>query len=68
MEKSNISCELIEKCPFFNTLRMESTAETLKILFCKERWENCERWKLRTSGQEVPGDLWPNGIRSPFSS
>lgn len=64
MENSNGVCQVIEKCPFFNGLQYSSTANTLKILFCKSDWQKCERWKLRSSGAEVPTNMWPNGFLS----
>ncbi len=63
MLKEKTNCALIEACPFFNTLFMNSTAETLKTLFCRGNYENCHRWQLRQSGEDVPKDLWPNGHR-----
>jgi hypothetical protein len=64
MEYSSQECEVIEKCPFFNSLQYDSTANTLKLLFCKADWQKCQRWKLRTSGADVPVNMWPNGFLS----
>jgi hypothetical protein len=62
MENRANVCEGIKSCPFFNSLHFGSTAETLKVLFCKSDWKKCERWKLKTTGVDVPVELWPNGF------
>ncbi len=68
MQDKERHCEFIEKCPFFNTLHSDSAVEILKTYYCKTRYHNCERYKLRNAGEEVPGDLWPNGFSRSFSS
>lgn len=57
-------CEYIEKCPayqYFNTGDFE------KFVYITEKYclsgnnVNCERFKLRRSGNEVPASLLPDG-------
>jgi hypothetical protein len=54
-------CPLLAKCPFFNCLRLPSTGNVLKNLYCKLRFEKCARYQLKQQGGEVPERLWPNG-------
>lgn len=57
----NLNCEYMEGCVFFNTISNESTIGNLKTLYCKGYWKDCIRWKMRSGGEEVPPELWPNG-------
>ena len=58
------ACEKLEKCPFFND-RMESMpamAEILKNRYCVAREELCARYRVSSSGQPVPADLFPGDL------
>lgn len=60
------SCELLEKCIFFNDkmANMPSTSEVIKIRYCREDNSECARYMVcKTLGREkVPGDLFPNDL------
>jgi hypothetical protein len=57
-------CPFIEKCHFFNNLNLGSLTNALKKEYCKREFEKCARYRLHNSGDEVPFDLWPDGIRT----
>ena len=55
-------CEFIEKCPVFQKCRTGALEKVFSVRYCKgSQLENCERRKLKKTGQEVPPDLLPNG-------
>jgi hypothetical protein len=58
------SCELIEKCIFFNDqmANMPSTAEIYKMKYCQGSSDECARFMVRKAkgGEFVPADLYPN--------
>jgi len=54
-------CPSINKCPFFNCLNLPGTANVLKNLYCKLRFEKCHRYQIKQRGAAVPETLWPNG-------
>lgn len=60
-EMDIIKCPSILKCSFFNCLKLHGTANILKNLYCKLRFEKCVRYQMKQRGEEVPEKLWPNG-------
>jgi hypothetical protein len=57
-------CELLNTCIFFNDKMadMPSTAEVIKIRYCREEYSGCARHMIyKAIGREkVPQDLFPN--------
>lgn len=57
-------CELLETCIFFNDkmANMPSTAEVVKIRYCREENSGCARYTIyKAVGRgKVPQDLFPN--------
>ncbi len=58
---TNQECPNIVKCPLYAKFQMASTKETITILYCKGKYEDCARKKLKDAGQPVPEKLMPNG-------
>lgn len=59
-----LHCECIEKCnayQYFGIHDFDKFAEIAKEYCLSENNINCERFKLRKSGKEVPGNLLPDG-------
>lgn len=54
-------CPLLAPCPFFKTLALPASGETLKVLYCKGAYEACQRYLLKQAGREVPPEMWPDG-------
>lgn len=56
-----MNCELIKKCPFFNTLDSQAV-KVLKEIYCIGNPAICARWQVaKAVGREnVPLDLTPN--------
>ncbi len=56
-------CEFLSQCPFFNDrmARMPRSVEIVKDRFCRDRFEECARWKVhKTLGPaKVPPSLFP---------
>ncbi len=66
IKKQNLktACEFVDKCPFFNNFNMNSFDEFMNITknYClSEKHEDCERYKLKMSGKNVPIELRPDG-------
>lgn len=59
-------CKLLETCLFFNDkmANMPSTAEVVKIRYCREENSGCARYMIYNAvGREkVPQDLFPNHV------
>ena len=57
-------CQLLENCLFFNDrmANMPSTAEVIKIRYCREENSGCARFMIyQAIGKgKVPQDLFPN--------
>lgn len=58
------TCELIEKCIFFNDqmANMPSTADVYKRMYCKENSSECARFLVckKLGRDRVPANLFPN--------
>ena len=57
-------CEFAEKCPMYFHIAESDFKELLTMTkeYCfSENYENCERYKLRKAGKDVPKELYPNG-------
>ena len=62
---TNPECPLIVKCPLYAQFHMESTKDSIVILYCRGDFGKCERKKLRDAGKDVPLKLMPNGKLLP---
>lgn len=56
-----MTCPNFEKCKFFSTFGNQKCAEALIMLYCKDNFKDCARYKLKQEGKDVPNNLWPNG-------
>lgn len=65
-EVGNMSCECLEKCPFFNDTMhtMPGMSELLKTRFCHGDFTCCARYRVfKAVGREqVPHDLFPTQV------
>ena len=63
-----VDCELLQNCLFFNDkmANMPSTAEVIKIRYCREENSACARYMIyKAIGREkVPQDLFPNNTET----
>jgi len=53
-------CPNIVKCPMYAFLERQDFRDCM-YSFCLGNHEACERWALRSAGEEVPEDLMPDG-------
>ncbi len=61
-------CPNKAKCPLFALFRMSENLSFWQSLYCDERFERCERYKLSNAGIRPDIDLLPNGSRLPKSA
>ncbi len=54
-------CPNLEMCKFLKNFSNQKCAEALIMLYCKDDYENCARYKIKAKGQIPPDNLWPNG-------
>ncbi len=54
-------CPNLEKCKFLSAFGNEKCAEALIMLYCKDDYTQCARYKIKEQGKEPPSNLWPNG-------
>jgi hypothetical protein len=57
----NKECPNLEKCPMFKYFQSDFAKETYIYLYCRDRFMECERKKLRDDCKEVPEKLLPDG-------
>jgi hypothetical protein len=62
--KRRATCERLAECAFFNNLALPSVADTLKAYYCRGNYSSCARYQLAETGQPVPLDLWPTGMKA----
>jgi len=53
-------CPNITKCLMFAYLERQDFRDCMNT-YCLGNHQLCKRWVLRSSGQEVPEDMLPNG-------
>lgn len=59
-------CECVEKCPTYKHFGISDFEKFVEITnrYClSENNVNCERFKLRKEGKEIPLDLLPDGTK-----
>jgi hypothetical protein len=54
-------CPNMAKCPIFARFHMQTTTDSIILLYCKSDYQKCERKKLKDAGQTVPENLMPSG-------
>lgn len=54
-------CPNLENCKFLKNFSNEKCAEALIILYCKDDYERCARFKIKKEGKTPPDNFWPNG-------
>lgn len=63
---AGVHCGYIEKCPAYKHFGVRDFEKFVKMTnqYClSENNVNCERFKLRKEGREVPSDLLPDGAK-----
>jgi len=58
MEKQ---CPRLAKCPMFARLSLQCGKDALYVLYCKGDFTRCTRKQKAEKGEEVPGNMLPNG-------
>lgn len=61
-------CPYLAGCVFFNTLALPSAGESMKKLYCRQDYRSCARYKARVGGDQVPDNLWPDGVTRKISA
>jgi hypothetical protein len=58
-------CVYITGCKFYRYLmeKRPDLLESMGNLYCRNLWQRCKRYILKSSGQIVPDDMWPTGLR-----
>ena len=54
------ACDYLEGCPIFKYFR-RSAKKVYIDMYCEGNYERCQRFLLRTEGEEVPTNLLPHG-------
>lgn len=62
MRETSRDCPYLKGCVFFNTLKLPSTGESMKKIYCRVEYYSCARYKIRVTGVPVPDNLWPDGV------
>jgi hypothetical protein len=57
----NAECPNLEKCPMFKHFQTDFAKQTYISLFCRGKFVECERKKLKDGCREVPEKLLPDG-------
>jgi len=65
INKIGFHCECVEKCPTYKHFGISDFEEFIEIAnkYCLNSNVDCERFKLRKAGKEVPEDLLPDGTK-----
>ncbi len=56
-----MQCPYLDQCVFLKTFSNEKCAEALIIIYCKDDYTRCARYKKRQEGVTPEPNLWPNG-------
>ncbi len=57
-----VKCIYTERCPFFNNVVLPGFAKDMLIRkYCLGEFENCERKKIRDTGDKPADNLTPDG-------
>jgi len=66
INKIGIHCECVKKCPTYRHFKIYDFEKFVAMAnkYClSENIPNCERFKLRKAGKDVPEDLLPDGTK-----
>jgi len=55
------TCPHVERCLLRQAIGMQAALSVWQSFYCDGGYHRCERFKLVTSGLEVPARLLPNG-------
>lgn len=55
------ACTYLEGCPMFKLFSMESSKAYYIAMYCKNRFEKCQRKQIRDKNEDVPDNLLPDG-------
>lgn len=55
------TCPHVERCHLRQAIGMQSALGVWQSFYCEGGHDRCERFKLVTSGLDVPARLLPNG-------
>jgi hypothetical protein len=55
------SCPNAERCLLHRSIGMQAALRVWQSFYCDGRFGSCERFKLASSGLDVPARLLPNG-------
>lgn len=56
-----MECPYLKECKFLKNFSNDKCAEALIMLYCKDDFKNCARYKKREAGIIPEPNLWPNG-------
>lgn len=54
-------CPITENCAIRRSIGMQAALRVWQSFYCDGMHHRCERFKLASTGLEVPGRLLPNG-------
>ncbi|HTY88824.1 MAG TPA: hypothetical protein VMB80_15270 [Candidatus Acidoferrum sp.] len=57
----NAECPNLATCPMFKYFQTDYAREAYISLYCRDRFVDCERKKLRDDCRTVPDKLLPDG-------
>ena len=57
----NAECPNLVKCPMFKHFQTDYARQTYIKLFCRDKFTDCARKKLKDDCKEVPEKLLPDG-------
>jgi hypothetical protein len=55
------SCPHVERCDLHRSVGMQAALGVWQSFYCESGFRRCERYKLVSSGLDVPARLLPNG-------
>jgi hypothetical protein len=55
------ACPNVERCALRQSIGMQAALRVWQSFYCDGAFARCERFKLASSGLEVPARLLPNG-------
>jgi hypothetical protein len=64
-EQESAPCRFIERCPMFPLFQSRSALRVYQEVYCRGRFETCERYQLASKGEMPAPSLLPDGGRAP---
>lgn len=56
-----VECPNLPKCSLFEVITNPSVSYLIKITYCKNRWDLCQRKQFSDARKEIPPNMLPNG-------